>query len=156
MERAWQELRAGAKDARWTLYFLLALLPTTLAAVALAYAWEGRLSTPPSGLTCWLAGLGSLVSLLIAGVWDGPDGRLGRFVWTLALVAVVLWLVRRSLRAAGQRQSATVRLAGHGFTVELEAQDDGQRGTHWDRRENIHHRWLREKDSPEGGVLIPS
>ena len=80
MNSPWQEMQAGWRDARWSFYFTLAFLATVSVAVLLAYFIEGKTSTPPTPLTWMLCLPATLLSLYWAGLKDGLEGRLGRYV----------------------------------------------------------------------------
>jgi hypothetical protein len=118
MERLWQEVRAGWLDVRWSVYFLLLLLPGCLLATALAAVVAGTLSPSPALLL--LFGVpAALIALIGAGLWEGPRGRLGSHVW-FGVLLITAYLVLRQLlkkyadpRSLQAERQATVRLAGH-------------------------------------------
>jgi uncharacterized membrane protein len=121
MKQALRSIQAGWRDARWSLYFGVVLFPLTMLAGLLAFAIEGRPGAAPSTLSWVLIAVATLVSLYVAGLWDGPDGRLGQAVWALTVVTVAMWLVRRASRQPGQEQSVTLKFGRHEIALTLTA-----------------------------------
>ncbi len=119
MQDAWQEMGAGWKEARWSLYFGLILFPLAILACFVSYGVEGRVFTPPSALTWGLIALATMVSLFLAGLWDGPDGKLGRAVLFMVLAVFAILLLRHLARKSQREQQATLRLAGRRYRVRL-------------------------------------
>jgi heme exporter protein D len=161
MHAAWQEAMAGWKDVRWAVYFAILLLPALAIALGLSFAISGRLIEPPNSVTWTLAGLAAFVSLYWAGLWDGFDGRFGRYVWVVTLVAVAWWLIRSLMRQAsapsapGQRLERTTRLklARHRVTLTVSGQLPKVRFL--EVGQTIRRQlWRPAEDGVERGVLI--
>src|SRR5438552_18600631 len=117
MQAVWREMQAGWRDARWSFYFTIALLPSVFGAVFLSYLVEGKATTPPSPLTWLLCATAAIFSLYWAGLKDGLEGRLGRYIWLLTLLLVGYWLILRLLRSHQSEGKTRVRLAGQAFNV---------------------------------------
>jgi len=149
MQGAGREIRAGWVDVRWLVYFAL-LLPLVLIPVA-AVAY---LVTPPAPLAAAFSGIlvaaAVLVTLILAGLLDGPDGRLGPIVWGVALGVAAIWLftrvereIKRRLaeeeRTLGRSIGATMRVSfgGHAFTLTWELTPEAATIRIW------RVRWLR-------------
>jgi hypothetical protein len=118
MGRVWKELRAGWLDVRWTVYFLLILLPGCVLTTMLAALIGGTLTPSPTLLL--LFGVpAALFALVGAGIWEGPAGRLGRDVWMGLILFTVYRLVRQYLRnlqdpcPTEAPLERTIRMAGH-------------------------------------------
>jgi hypothetical protein len=144
MSRLIHETVTGWKEARWSLDFAMLLLPLTLAATGVAYVIEGGVQSPPTPLAMGLTGLASLVSLYWAGLKDGPDGRLGRWVWTLTVVLFVLWLIKTLIKKQ-EGETAELKLAGHNVIIHLRGRVEGV----W----QIRPRWTDGETEPKR-VLI--
>jgi hypothetical protein len=111
------ELRAGWKEARWSFYFLIGLFPCLLIAALLSYLIEGSVTRTPGASMGVLCVPATLVALFWAGLKDGLDGRLGRYVWTLTLLLIGYWIIVALIRthqAEGQKQ---LRVGKHWLTV---------------------------------------
>jgi hypothetical protein len=117
MHGRWREMQAGWRDARWSFYFTIALLPSVIGAVFLSYLIEGKATTPPSPLTWLLCAAAAMFSLYWAGLKDGLDGRFGRHVWLLTLLLVGYWLMLSLLRSHQSEGKTRVRLAGQAFNI---------------------------------------
>jgi hypothetical protein len=59
----------------------------------------------------------TLVSLFWAGLKDGLDGRLGRYVWMLTLSLVGYWLILALIRTHETERKARIRAGKHHVTV---------------------------------------
>src|SRR5260370_40981462 len=92
MQSAWEEMRAGWKDARWAFYFAIGLIPSVFVAVLLSSVMGGGTTGAPSVLTWVFSVPAALAALFWAGLKDGLDGRLGRYVWLLTLFLIGYWL----------------------------------------------------------------
>jgi hypothetical protein len=112
-----EELQAGWKDARWSFYFALALMPTVFVAVLLASLVDGGTGRAPSTLAWVLCVPAALLSLFWAGLKDGMDGRLGRYVWTLTLILVGYWLILILIRTHGTEKRTSIRIGKHRIIV---------------------------------------
>jgi hypothetical protein len=130
MQDVWQELNAGWRDARWSFYFAIGLLPCVFVAVLLSYLIEGGTTGTPSMLTWVLSVPAALVALFWAGLKDGLDGRLGRYVWMLTLLLVGYWLILALIRTHETERKARIRAGKHRVTVSatVEAESSGPTG----------------------------
>src|SRR5207244_303498 len=77
----WRDLMAGGRQARWSVYFALYLVPLLAAAVLLALVtpggWHGDPATPPGPAGLVLIALALVAGLFLAARRDGPKGWLG-------------------------------------------------------------------------------
>lgn len=152
MQTAWDGIRAGLGDLRWAIYFAAWLFPALAVAVLLAW-WCGWDMTREPEWGAWLlVALATCVSLFAAGVWDGPEGRLGRHVWPFVVVAFVFSHAARLVRgvilydighAAGTQ---ILRLAGYRVIVNLtvtSAETVETKQTNWTWRDAWRLRFTR-------------
>jgi hypothetical protein len=129
MERVRRELRDGWLDVRWTIYFLLLLLPGCVLATALAASIE-RTLTPSPALLLLFGVPGAVLALIGAGIWEGPRGRLGRNVWMGLVLFTGYLLVRQFVenRQVASPSEAplerTIRMAGHKVQLLLTVNPD--------------------------------
>lgn len=148
MQGTRQEMRAGWLEVRWLVYFAL-LLPLVLVPVAaIAY-----LVTPPPPLAAafsgFLVAVAVLGALILAGLFDGPEGRLGPIVWGITLGLAAIWLIERLARRAKKRVAErgtpldhgvglTMRVSfgGHAFVLTMELTADALNMDLW-RRERL-------------------
>jgi hypothetical protein len=130
MERVWQEMRAGWREARWSTSFTLIALPGTLAAVWLSAIIQGKVTDPPTALTWTLVGFVLLAALGWAGLRDGPDGFLGHFVWRVAALGLILWALWRVRQSEGRPQLFVIRVAGYQLMVSVRPVETPQEAPH--------------------------
>lgn len=115
----------GWQEVRWTVYFLILLAPFTVLAVGAA-ALIVRTPTPSPGLLLLFGAPAAFLSLLGAGLWDGPTGRFGRHVWLGVFLIAGYWLIRRLLQGSPDPErskgdgSIRLRLFGREVTFFLE------------------------------------
>jgi hypothetical protein len=111
MQRGWQEFKEGWAEASWGSYFIVALFPLVMATSFLAYLIEGKVSSPPSPLFWLLSTPAVLFSLYWAGLKSGPNNWLGRLVFAMTLLWLVIHLIRRTIRT-GERELTITRRIG--------------------------------------------
>lgn len=58
-----------------------------------------------------------VLALFFAGLQDGPDGRLGRYVWTVTAALTAALLRRRASVVPGEQVIHPIRWAGHKYLV---------------------------------------
>jgi hypothetical protein len=118
------QLQAGWRDAQWAVYFTRALLPALALALAVSWLVEGHIAEPPGILAWALCVLATLGALYWAGLREGWEGRLGRYVWVLTLLIVGYWLILALVRTHEKERQRRVRLAGHSAAVTAVLLDD--------------------------------
>jgi hypothetical protein len=131
MQRVWQEMRAGWREARWSTHFSLTAFPGTLVVLMAAALIQGRVVDPPSPGT-WVAEAVLLLgSLGWAGLRDGPEGFLGHAVWRLTVLLFLLpYAIWRLKRSRTRFLEFSLSLPGYQVTVKIgtsEAPGDANR-----------------------------
>lgn len=121
METARNELQRGWREARWSFYFSIALLPCVVIAVLLAYVIEGPPALEPSGLTWAFCVPATLLALLWAGFKDGFESALGRWVWTATILLIVTVLVRQMIRADEEKRDADLKIGENEYRLTVTA-----------------------------------
>jgi hypothetical protein len=121
MEALRDTVRETWLDIRWSVYFLILLLPVLLILGSLAAVIAGT-PTPSPWVLLLIGPLAAAVSFLGAALWDGPTGRVGHPVWLILALCVGILLIRAHLRNHQQKQETTVRLRGRPLTVALTAE----------------------------------
>lgn len=147
MKRPRNEFQQGLRDAQWFVWFAVYSLPAVVIAVLLAWVIEGRVPNPPSPFTWGLVVAGAAASLFLAGMRDGPGGRLGHTVWMLVIYTAILLLCREALRSPNRRAEKSLRWGGYVVNLSCIAEDPmeesstpwetwpGRGGFRWDWRE---------------------
>jgi hypothetical protein len=156
MASAGAYIKAGIRDARWTVYFTLMFLPTGILAVVLAALIE-RPGTGNPGVWTWsLVWLAALWSFLWAAWKEAPYGYLGSAFATAVYALVAPVFVYRAHQAAwadgteiririilGRRRSElTARITAIEDEIETEVEEGDAatpRSSHQSRR-NIRYR----------------
>src|SRR4051794_10576852 len=108
-------LRKAGNGAIWLLYYLVYLALLLPAAMTVGILVDTRISSAPGPWTAFLSGVAMAVSLTLAGLTEGPRGRLGKrlwFVWGL-LAGAKLWV--QAMQNPGQEFETTLRFVGHGW-----------------------------------------
>lgn len=120
MQRGWQEFREGWAEASWGSYFILALFPLIMATSFLTYLIEGKVSSPPSPLFWLLSTPAVLASLYWAGLKSGLNNWLGRLVFAMTLLLLVVLLIRRMIRAGASEVTTTRRIGRCTVTIPVQ------------------------------------
>jgi hypothetical protein len=125
MQRAWQEFKEGWDEASWGTYFALALFPLIMATSFLTYLFEGTVSSPPSPLFWVLSTPAVLASLYWAGLKSGPNNWLGRLVFAVTLLWLVVQLIRRIIRTGECELTITRRIGRIEVTIPVKRESEG-------------------------------
>jgi hypothetical protein len=119
MQQVWQELKEGWGEASWSGYFILALFPLLMIVSLLTALVEGGVSMPPGPLF-WFLGIGAtLVSLYWAGLKSGLNNWLGRTVFVLTLILLVIMLIRHMARTNARQMEVTRRIGHYEVTIPI-------------------------------------
>lgn len=114
-------MREAWVAVRWSVYFLILLLP-----VVLILAGVVALICRTPSLSPWLLLLigpfAAGISILGAALWDGPTGRLGRPVWLTLGLLTGIWLLLAILKNSQRKRETTLHLPGRPLTVALTAE----------------------------------
>lgn len=124
-------MRRGWREARWSTHFSLTAFPGTLLVIMAAALIQGRVVDPPSPGT-WVAEAVILFgSLGWAGLLDGPEGFVGRTVWRLTVLLVLLpYAIWRLKRSRTRFLEFSLPLPGCQVTVKIGAPDTPQDADH--------------------------
>jgi uncharacterized membrane protein YtjA (UPF0391 family) len=120
VQQGWQEFKQGWAEASWGSYFALALFPLIMAISFLTYLIEGKVSSPPTPLFWLLSTPAVLASLYWAGLKSGPSNWLGRLVFAVTLVLLVILLVRRMIRTGENEVTITRRIGRAKVTIPVQ------------------------------------